>query len=68
MRPVASRCRRAIGGAGIEVDDVARFDAGPGRAVAPSVMLACGRDVVKVAGRWRYMFQVLDQQGQIVDV
>jgi len=30
--------------------------------------LAGGRDVVKVAGQWRYVYRAIDQFGQVIDV
>jgi transposase-like protein len=30
--------------------------------------LAGGRDVVKVAGQWRYVYRAIDQVGQVIDV
>jgi len=30
--------------------------------------LVCGRDLLKVAGKWAYLYRAVDQHGQVIDV
>jgi transposase-like protein len=79
LRPVLPRCRRTLGGRGIEVDHVTvyrwvqRFTPLVIEAARPCRHSVGDRwfvdeTYVRVAGAWRYVYRAVDQHGQVIDV